>query len=248
MSILGHNDEALGINDWLKYSIRDERIGPRARVDALDESVQIAARTDIDQWCLVYMVGSILDGIYVTDAQLVSIRLGQPEPNFPYKRRIGAVASLPDSTAIQRIMQTDRVVQFGKDYAVDDAYSEPPKAPTVGRTTNGVWLLRGARGHWCPGHSIAAFFRMEVDTQSGTGYRQGNIASGNQIHEGTDDDGNYSMRGQHKGDVLTSGNRQYTDMMRLPIIPGPNEGVFAPMANSSSRVVLHASGHELKPN
>jgi hypothetical protein len=151
-------------------------------------------------------------------------------------------ATAPHPTELFRAIQTDRHFQFHGDYEFDDGCSVSP-----GCASGGVWLYRGAKGCWPVGLASAVYFRLEARQFDSFGLAQISVLGGNNVVEGTANEGNMGFRTQVKGLTRNDQPEASVDHVRMVIPPGPREGLWA-FFTSQSRGTVHCSGFELKPN
>jgi hypothetical protein len=213
----------------------------------------------LNQWRLIWLCAEAADPnrpwVAINPRLEVTDLGGTPTAN--YKRRIGAWSNLNDTVnGLQRAIQRDMKVTYPRDYPVDPDFSEPPISPTSGLSTNGVWILRGARAHFPPGHAAAVFLRTEVKAdltkpeiiaEGDMHYVQCNISCGNNFLPNGADDGAFAFRGQTKGTAYRD-NPVYGDMVEVVIPPGANQGLMGLYCQSRFKMSIWASGFELKPS
>jgi hypothetical protein len=265
MGIHAYNSEALGINRFIHFDIYNEFVGgllvPEAHFDVDLNRIPFTA---VNQWRLIWLVATWPDADRPWLATGVDYALTDLHtvPDAPYKRRIGAWASLPDALAPHRAIQHNDRVVYSRDIAVDPAFSEPPQSETSGRSTHGVWRIRAAYSHFPPRHAAAVLLRMEAKANlewrsangetawgsTGLCFVQANAVGSNTIREFTDDDGNPGWRAQTKGTVRgVHEDTAYDDLCEVWLPPGPFDHQFGVFCQPQTKMSIWASGFILKP-
>jgi hypothetical protein len=138
-------------------------------------------------------------------------------------------------------------VQFHAGQNFDDYSVAPP------HTTNGLFYYRGAKGCWPAGLAGAAWLRLEVQRSPGfgegpadLGLAQMNVLGGNNVIEGTTNEGNMGFRTMDKK-LARAGQTDGSGLVRLVIPPGPKDGLVAVAISNHSGGQMYCWGFELRP-
>lgn len=117
---------------------------------------------EIVGWHILYLCATGLNPSgNAAGIQVLATRWGAGAPKGFWSRPIGAVTTEYNGPAVQRFIQNDYKVLFGRDHAYDGDFSENSGGSTV-HSTNGNWIVRGRRGYMPPSPIAAGgIFRIE---------------------------------------------------------------------------------------
>jgi hypothetical protein len=250
--VYARNDDS-DINNNVNVSITNEWVGGLL-VPQLSAVLVIPPRVP-EQYHVIRVChdGSVLAAQpWVAAAPFFEVRAQGAATSCAFSKIVSAWGTLltglpPHPTELFRAIQADRHFQFHGDYEFDDNCSVPP-----GCSSGGVWIYRAAHGCWPVGLASAVYFRLEARRvgeldSANLGFAQINVLGGNNVVEGTTNEGNMGFRTQVK--ALTRGDQPEAsqDHVRVVIPPGAREGLFGVFISSNSRGTIQCSGFELKP-